>query len=113
LDTTYHSSENVVRWNGECIQNTFELPERNIQEIIRVGQNRIYTPYMTVHLVISLSKVPCIHHIFMVLDNPRNNACSEALSWRPTAIRKRVYAIEENTVEENTIEYGVQVRKIR
>ena len=49
----------------------------------------------------------------MVLDNPRNNACSEALSWRPTAIRKRVYAIEENTVEENTIEYGVQVRKIR
>ena len=27
----------------------------------RVGQNRIYTPYMTVYLVISLSKLPCVY----------------------------------------------------
>jgi len=32
----------------------------------RVGQNRIYTPYMTVCLVISLPKTPYIHRIFMV-----------------------------------------------
>ena len=36
----------------------------------RVGQNRIYTPYMTVYLVISLSKIPYIHRIYMVLANP-------------------------------------------
>jgi len=33
--------------------------------ISRVGQNRIYTPYMTVYLVISLPKIPySIHHIW-------------------------------------------------
>jgi hypothetical protein len=38
--------------------------------IPRVGQNRIYTPYMTVYLVISLPKLPYIHRIYMVLANP-------------------------------------------
>ena len=33
--------------------------------IHRVGQNRIYTPYMTVYLMISLPKVPYIHRIYM------------------------------------------------
>jgi len=37
----------------------------------RVGQNRIYTPYMTVYLMISLPKIPYIHRIYMVLANPR------------------------------------------
>jgi hypothetical protein len=36
----------------------------------RVGQNRIYTPYMTVCLVITLHKIPYIHRIYMVLANP-------------------------------------------
>ena len=36
----------------------------------RVGQNHIYTPYMTVYLVISLSKIRYIHRIYMVLANP-------------------------------------------
>ena len=36
----------------------------------RVGQNRIYTPCMTVGLVISLPLLPCIHRIYMVLANP-------------------------------------------
>jgi hypothetical protein len=36
----------------------------------RVGQNRIYTPYMTVYLMISLPKIPYIHRIYMVLANP-------------------------------------------
>jgi len=36
----------------------------------RVGQNRIYAPYMTVYLVISLPKIPYIHRIYMVLAKP-------------------------------------------
>ena len=35
--------------------------------ISRVGQNRIYTPYVTVNSVISLPKIPYIHRIYMVL----------------------------------------------
>ena len=31
----------------------------------RVGQNRIYTPYMTVYLVISLPMIPYIHRIYI------------------------------------------------
>ena len=38
--------------------------------ISRVGQNRIYAPYMTVYLVISLPKIPYMHRIYMVLANP-------------------------------------------
>ena len=36
----------------------------------RVGQNRIYTPYTTVYLVIFLPKIPYIHRIYMVLADP-------------------------------------------
>ena len=36
----------------------------------RVGQNRIYTPFMTVCMVISLPKIPYIHRIYTVLANP-------------------------------------------
>ena len=36
----------------------------------RVGQNRVYTTYMTVYLVISLPKIPCIHRVYMILANP-------------------------------------------
>jgi len=38
----------------------------------RVGQNRIYTPYMTVYLIISLQKLPYMHRIYMVLANPNH-----------------------------------------
>jgi hypothetical protein len=38
--------------------------------VCRVGQNRIYTPYMTVHMVNSLPKIPYTHRIYMVLANP-------------------------------------------
>jgi hypothetical protein len=38
--------------------------------MFRVGQNRIYTPYMTVYMVISLPKIPYTHRIYMVLANP-------------------------------------------
>ena len=40
-----------------------------------VGQNRIYTPYMTVYLVISLLKIPYMHRIYMVLANPTCVSC--------------------------------------
>ena len=38
-------------------------------DIHRVGQNRIYTPYMTVYLVIFLPKLPYIHRIPSVHDH--------------------------------------------
>jgi len=34
--------------------------------IARVGQNRMYAPYMTVCMVISLPKIPYIHRIYTV-----------------------------------------------
>jgi len=34
-----------------------------------VGQSRMYTPYMTVYLVIPLSKMPYAHRIYRVLAN--------------------------------------------
>ena len=33
--------------------------------IYKVGQNRIYTPYMTVCLMKSLQKMPYIHHVYI------------------------------------------------
>jgi len=38
--------------------------------VCTVGQIRIYTPYMTVDLAISLPKIPHTHRIYMVLANP-------------------------------------------
>jgi len=43
-------------------------PPRHIMS--RVGQNRIYTPYMTVYLVISAPKMPYVNRIYMVLAWP-------------------------------------------
>jgi len=48
---------------------------RTVCDIGRVGQDRIYiyiyTPYMTVHCVLSLPEIPYIHRVYMVLANPR------------------------------------------
>jgi hypothetical protein len=49
--------------------------------ISRVGQNRIYTPYMTVYLVISLPSVPYMHRIYMVLANPTHKVFDMHSSW--------------------------------
>jgi len=48
----------------------------------RVGQNRIYAPYITVHLVISLPKIPYIHRIYMILANPSDAATSQTHDMR-------------------------------
>jgi hypothetical protein len=37
-----------------------------------VGQSRVYRPSVTVYLVISLPKLPYVHHIYMVLANSRH-----------------------------------------
>ena len=39
---------------------------------LRVGQNRLYTLYVTIYLVIPLPDIPYMHRIFMVLANPNN-----------------------------------------
>ena len=44
--------------------------EKCVRQMCRVGQNRIYTPYMTVYLLIFLPKFSYIHRIYMVLANP-------------------------------------------
>jgi len=36
-----------------------------LKVLTRVGQKRIYTPYMTVYLVIPLPKIPYIHRIYI------------------------------------------------
>ena len=50
-------------------------------KITRVGQNRIYTPCMTVYLVISLPKIPYLSRIYMVLANPKNNMYPLLHDW--------------------------------
>jgi len=58
--------------------------------ICKVGQNRNCAPYMTVYLVISQPKIPCINRIYMVLANPtymdrggcsHSNVGAEVLIW--------------------------------
>jgi hypothetical protein len=46
------------------------LHDFKVRALYRVGQNRIYTPYITVYTVISLPKTPYIHRMYMVLANP-------------------------------------------
>jgi hypothetical protein len=43
------------------------LPEtaRDRSVLHRVGQNRIFTPYMTVYFLISLPRIPYIHRIYI------------------------------------------------
>ena len=36
----------------------------------RVGQNRIYMPYMTIYLMKSQQTIPYIYRIYVVLANP-------------------------------------------
>jgi len=54
-----------------CVQKFITQVNRlqGLQFFFRVGQNRIYTPYLTVYLVISLPTIPYIHRIYMVLAN--------------------------------------------
>jgi hypothetical protein len=61
--------------------------------ITRVGQNRIYAPYMTVYLGSSLPKIPYIHRIYMVLANPM---CYLNTKTEKKRKKKKNYAGSEN-----------------
>jgi hypothetical protein len=67
--------------NAALASSTFGLLALNHDgnQITRVGQNRIFTPYMTVYLVISLPKIPYSHRIYMVLANPTNHLLGNML----------------------------------
>jgi len=41
----------------------------------RAGQNRVFAPYLTVYLVISLPILRRIHCLYLVLANPTTSAC--------------------------------------
>jgi len=43
----------------------------------RVGQNWLYTPCVTVIFVISLPRIPWIHHIYVVLAIPKDDTCRD------------------------------------
>jgi hypothetical protein len=47
---------------------------RVCSHILRVGHKRIYTPYMIVHLVTSLPKIPYV--LYKVLANPTHTTCA-------------------------------------
>jgi len=55
-----------------CLLVRGQLPSLPGYIILRVGQNRICTPYMTVYSVNYLSGIPYIHRKYMVLANPSN-----------------------------------------
>ena len=57
-------------WNRVCLGLARTLYIQWTVYKCRVGQNRIFAPYMTVHLVISLTKTPYIQRIYRVLANP-------------------------------------------
>ena len=62
---------------SQCSLAVAAPPSENASSLLicRVGQNHIYTPYMTVYLVISLSKIPYIHRIYMVMANSTHLPC--------------------------------------
>jgi len=62
----------------------------------RDGQNRIFTPYMTVYMVISLPNIPYTHRIYMVLANPTYEyRCSSAPASYATAKHNHRIALRE------------------
>jgi len=51
---------------GFCWPPSVQMQQSSWQcKVPRFGQNRMYTPYLTVCLVISLSKIPFIHRIYI------------------------------------------------
>ena len=53
------------KW-GKVYSSMSDRPKiQRVSHMARVGQNRIYTPCMTVTLVISLPKTPYLHRIYM------------------------------------------------
>jgi hypothetical protein len=49
--------------------------------MFRVGQNRIYTSYMAVYLVVSLPNKPNVRRIYMALANPGHSCTAWGRQW--------------------------------
>ena len=61
------STTGFLRRASECTH----APARQVQgHMSRVGQNRMYSPYMTVYLVNPLPRILYIYSMYMVLANP-------------------------------------------
>jgi len=68
--------------------------------IIRVGQNRIYTPYMTIRLVISLPKIPYIHRIYVWFWPTLRIIASMNSSWTQT---RSVYGAHDYSAHDYSV----------
>jgi len=72
-----------------CLKEVPELSDCRLlvrKYMCRDGQNRIYTPYITLYLMISLPWIPYIYRIYMVLANPIHVLWVTWLwlhTWRP------------------------------
>ena len=73
--------------NGIFVKAQQTCPSWISNNIVTVGQNRMYTPYMTVYLVISLPNVPYIHCIYIFLANPKHSHTDPAMP--PNLSQKR------------------------
>jgi hypothetical protein len=79
----------------------------------RVGQNRKYTPYMTVYLMVSLPKIPYIHRIYMVLANPiyvahKHRECDNGCIghvWEDCTLRHSRCCIRNSSTRLHNTEY--------
>jgi len=52
-----------------CVGAKYVVANEAASHVCRVGQNRIYTPYMTVYIVICLPKIPYIHRNIYIYIN--------------------------------------------
>jgi hypothetical protein len=84
------------------------LPSRECRRTVaaaistnRVGQIRKYTPYMTVYLAISLPEIPYVHHIYMVLANPKylQTGLSKEGSSSTCLLSQKAAGIEEQLIK--------------
>ena len=64
---------NVPRY--QCATAVYSCKPRTSHKT-RVGQDRIYTPYMDINLMISLPELPYIYRTYMVLANPTQDTCT-------------------------------------
>jgi len=63
--------------------------------ITRVGQDHVYTKYMTVYLLESLANTTCIHCVYMVLANPTRN-CKEGTSHTQTHTLHHTHTLQQS-----------------
>jgi hypothetical protein len=73
--TLYINEYHTLYASGDNTPNKEQGKETLLPKYIyRVSHDRIYTPYMTLYLVISLPKIPYVHCIYMALANPIQTA---------------------------------------